>query len=266
EDGSGIDAIWWDWDDDTPDYWNSLNDPFVFPDVGSDGSYIFYCQVIDKVGNAGIVRSDNGYVDETDPVLGTNVFTNEDYDAGTTCWFDQGDIATANYNILFTETNVYSIVVTATGGLSPSDASQDQGSPFTSTISITGKDDMTAQTISITITDKAGNTDTSYSGDNAIALDNTVPTISVTDEVESSDYLYKEYGTGIQGYYGSGMGETQNYVISGSSGDTGSGWGSLVDDTSFGNNPSVSGTTSWSFTYAIDSADNGETGITYTMT
>ena len=230
----------------------------------------FAVRVKDIVGNVGdYVYDSNNYVDFTDPVLGTNAFTNEDYDAGTTCWFDQGDTATANYNILFTETNVYSIIVTATGGFAPSDAGVDQGSPFTSTISITGKDDIGAQTISITITDKAGNTDTSYAGDNAIALDDTVPTISVTGESESSPYLYAEYGTPTQGAYSDNMGAGEiDYVVSGSSGDTGSGWGSIVDDWAFGNNPVVSGTTSWSFTYEINQDDDGWGSFTqtYTMT
>jgi hypothetical protein len=98
--------------------------------------------------------------------------------------------------------------------------------------------------------------------------DTTQPNIDITGESESSDYLYAAYGTGFEGFYGSAMGSLQTYTISGTSSDSISGLGSLVDDvTTWGNNPSNGGSlSSWSFAYQIDASDNGNVLVTYTST
>jgi len=98
--------------------------------------------------------------------------------------------------------------------------------------------------------------------------DNVAPSGVITDETESSTYLYYQYGTDYEGVYGSGMGAPQDYTISGTASDGGSGMveGLIWDSTSFGGNPSNSGTTTaWDFIYAIEASDNGDLGITYTV-
>ncbi len=100
-----------------------------------------------------------------------------------------------------------------------------------------------------------------------IGWDWEAPSISVTGENESSEYLYAGYGTGSQGVYGSGMGGTlKSYNVSGTASDnSGSGMTSVIDDTSFGDNPSNDGiTTNWWFIYQIDQNDNGDVIVNYT--
>ncbi|MFX0183026.1 MAG: hypothetical protein ACFE95_08100, partial [Candidatus Hodarchaeota archaeon] len=179
---------------------------FTYPgDVGAGPSYTFSAQPVDKVGNLGPVRSDVGYVDETPPSTISAQFTNEGVSPN---WFDQGSVSTANYQITFSETNVYSISVTVTGGLSATGAGQGQSSPFDSSISISGKSDGTYD-ISITITDKAGHIETTFTGEDQIKLDNTAPSATfyhLTNYVkETSDYLYWDSGSSIL-WYGDDMG------------------------------------------------------------
>lgn len=102
-------------------------------------------------------------------------------------------------------------------------------------------------------------------------LDSTFPTIQLdTGEiVENSPYLYYS-GSGTDGFYSNNMGATlTSFQIHGSSTDSGtsSGWLSLVDNTTFGNDPSYSGSfTDWYFDYQIDQDDTGNYYVLYTTT
>jgi len=131
----------------------------------------------DMVGNrAGVGRYTR--FDNVAPVLGTTSFDNEDYDGD---WFDQGDTATAIFNIPFTEAGtVSSIAVVCT--LDAADRAADWSSgatPFKSSITITGRTDVAAAGITVIITDAAGHTDSTFAGISEINLDNTPPTYSL---------------------------------------------------------------------------------------
>jgi hypothetical protein len=184
---------------------------FEYPgDVGVDGNYTFYAYPIDKVGNNGTVKSDNGIVDENPPGAITAQFTNEGVSPN---WFDQGSVSTAIYRIDFSEPNVDTISVSVSGGISATGAGEDQSSPFDSSLSIGGKTDGT-YSITVTITDKAGHTTTSFTGPDKIKLDNTPPTADFLNVIEtpSSDYLYWNSSSGIL-WYGDGMGSPQSFTI-----------------------------------------------------
>lgn len=96
----------------------------------------------------------------------------------------------------------------------------------------------------------------------------TIPSINITAESESSDYLWSAYGNATQGFYGNAMPSTQAYTISGmASGSNASLLSITQNATTFGNNPFNSGTTaSWSFIYQIDSADSDNQTIVFTAT
>lgn len=102
-------------------------------------------------------------------------------------------------------------------------------------------------------------------------LDDTAPTIQIdTGEiVENSPYLYYS-GSGTNGYYSDNMGSTlTSFQIHGSCTDpsTASGLYVLVDNTTFGNDPTYSvSLADWYFDYQIDQDDNGNYYITYTVT
>ncbi|MHA2330248.1 MAG: hypothetical protein ACXACR_17145, partial [Candidatus Hodarchaeales archaeon] len=139
---------------------------------------------------------------------------------------------------------------------------EDTSSPYTGLYTLNTADN--AGSITVTIYDNVGNSDTDSI---TCTEDVTSPSISITGESESSQYLYSGYGTGAQGVYGSGMGSTQAYNISGSASDVGSDLLSVTDNTSFGDNPSNTGTaTNWNFEYQIDAADNNDITVTFTVT
>lgn len=127
----------------------------------------------DMVSNYASYNNRYTKLDRTAPILGTTEFTNEDYNIN---WFDP-DTGTATFRIPFTEANVESIAVVCT--LDASDRASDWvsgGSPFDSSISISGRSDTSGVSITITITDETGNIDTTFAGVNQIKLDNTAPT------------------------------------------------------------------------------------------
>jgi hypothetical protein len=119
-------------------------------------------------------------------------------------------------------------------------------------------------TIAFTATDNVGNTGTvQYT----FIEDNVIPSINITSEVETSPFLYAAYGSLYQGLYGSSMGSTQSFTISGSSSDALADVVSITDDTTFGGDPANTGTLSaWIFIYNIDTGDNGDVTITFTAT
>lgn len=123
-------------------------------------------------------------------------------------------------------------------------------------------------TLTFTATDLVNNTATDTF---QFRLDNTNPAISLTTGSisESSDYLYYD-GSSSFGYYSDNMvAVTKDFSIYGTTSDGGSALNTTfgtVDDTSFGNNPSNTGTTSsWIYVYAIDDADSsyGTFSVTY---
>ncbi|MHA2031551.1 MAG: beta strand repeat-containing protein, partial [Candidatus Kariarchaeaceae archaeon] len=177
-------------------------------DVGSDGSYIFYAQPVDRVGNFGPIRDDNGSVDELDPSVTSTDFTNEGYSPN---WFDQGTVANALFEITFVELNVYSITVTVTGGIAATGAGQDQATPFTSSLNIGGKADGT-YSINVTIIDKAGRI--TLRSIDQVNLDDTAPSISVNTNFidDSSTFLFWDSGNSKM-WYGDDMSSAQSFTI-----------------------------------------------------
>jgi hypothetical protein len=140
---------------------------------------------------------------------------------------------------------------------------EDTSSPFTGQYTLNTDDN--SGSITVTIYDNVGN---SASDTISCTEDTGDPSISITGESESSQYLYSDYGTGTQGVYGSLMSSGQSYVISGTASDTLADLVTVEDDTTtFGGNPSQGGTlTNWQFNYSVTSSDDGEVTITYTAT
>ncbi|MHA1289321.1 MAG: hypothetical protein ACTSPB_18190, partial [Candidatus Thorarchaeota archaeon] len=214
--GSGGNGWIIEFNDSTPDvtggYWTT-SDPYIYPDDVGDGSlnpYTFYAIPIDRVGNEGsIVQSDDGFIDETDPVLNSATFISPDYSPN---WYDQGSTSSATYRIDFSEDNVYAIYVVCTIDSSDhaSDAGEDQVSPFDSNIELLSSFTDGNYSISITIWDKSGRNDTTIaSGSTFILLDNTAPLISINfgAQIEGTNgaYLYWD-STNLKWWYGDGMG------------------------------------------------------------
>ncbi|MFX1249221.1 MAG: hypothetical protein ACFFBQ_17655, partial [Promethearchaeota archaeon] len=201
-------------------YWiTSASDPYSYTNDVGDGSanpYTFYAVPVDKVGNIGAdVRSDDGYIDETDPELDTTLFTN--FDASPN-WYDQGSTGSAIYRINFTETNVFSISVTCTiaGADRASDALEDQTSPFDSTITLLNTFADGEYQITIILRDKSGRNDTIVAGgETSIRLDNTEPNVEIHTgyQIEGAygDYLYWD---GTKWWYGDDMGANNaNFTV-----------------------------------------------------
>jgi hypothetical protein len=130
-------------------------------------------------------------------------------------------------------------------------------------------DDNGTVVVTYTATDCAGNTAT-YTW-NTFEEDNSVNIDWLTAQTnESSNYLWYDYIDDEQwGYYSDNMGGTPvTFNVGGSSFEDGSGVLSLVDNTSFGNNPTYTGSFSlWTFAYSIDSGDSasGSFNITFTI-
>ncbi|MHA1995951.1 MAG: hypothetical protein ACW97Z_15550, partial [Candidatus Hodarchaeales archaeon] len=142
-------------------------------------------------------------------------------------------------------------------------------SSWTFTYSITSSDSSYGTFfIEYTAIDAVGNSNTATF---EFREDNTNPSIAhnAGSTSETSIYLYYD-GSSTHGYYSDNMGGSlQNFIVAGTASDGGADLLSIVDDTTFGNNPGRGGTlSSWTFTYAIDSGDSasGTFTITYTAT
>ena len=253
-----------------------------------DTDYDLYLWTDDKMAetrNSGWLEA-GSYTHENDLIVYSMSFTlgsaaySEDGNTELTDdeWFRGGTTITASGTLTYEGTttvypgDVCDVQFWADGSVRTTDTSIGANGAFScpayTTVS-TGID--TVYALDCTLTNLPSGASESSSGAASsinVKRDNEVPSISVTSESESSQYLDASYGTSIQGVYGSLMGSTQDFTIAGTSGDgSGSGMESLTDDTSFGNNPSNTGSvTSWEFIYAIDSADNGDITVTYTAT
>ncbi|NHJ03142.1 MAG: hypothetical protein EAX86_13475, partial [Candidatus Heimdallarchaeota archaeon] len=239
-----------------------------------DDSYTINITITDKVGqtvtnNTNIIKLDN-----TAPSI-TDVMSDYFEDAG-----DLGDVFGDIINNIFYFSNSFltsaTVTFTATGednfdgsgvrgidfGLFGEDPPEDPSAPYTGQYIINNDD--ADGTIIVTIYDNVGNSNSSTI---TCIQDDTNPTISITSEVENSDYLYVLI-SGSEGVYGSKMNSnSQTYVISGTAFDSGSDLNNISDNTGFGNNPSNTGTLSnWEFIYLITASDNGNVVITYTVT
>ncbi|MFX1517319.1 MAG: hypothetical protein ACFFC6_13530, partial [Promethearchaeota archaeon] len=226
--GSGINTVVFDVDDNSPDAYNSSDDPFAYPvDIGDDGDYTFWAVAVDKVGNYGLFnRSYEVHVDTINPKSITTNFILPDYSPN---WYDQGETGFANYSISFNEVNVYSIqVVCNLNGDQASDAGQGQSSPFYSIINLDPSYTDGVTFITITIRDKAGRTNTTFTGINNITLDDTAPsaTIDYTHQYEvangQEDYIY---WNGSIWWYGDDMGSSEAKFTVGVNTDDGTGVG-----------------------------------------
>ncbi len=166
--------------------------------------------------------------------------------------------ATVNFTGNFTDSNKWKADFSSFGA---DDPAVDTNEDYTGEYTIDDSD--SSGTITFYGYDQAGN-----NANDTITCteDATTPSISITSEEENSIYLYKDYGSTQQGYYGSGMAGLQSYWINGSASDA-TGINTVKDDTDFGDDPSNTGTNeSWVFNYTIDSADNGDINITFTAT
>ncbi|MHA1971819.1 MAG: hypothetical protein ACTSW1_02430, partial [Candidatus Hodarchaeales archaeon] len=232
---------------------NLSNWEFVYQITATDnGDVVVTYTVIDNVGNSNTATytfyedntdpilldamsgySDTGDTDEVYGVISSNTFYFSDS-------FDSPATVTFTANGSDSDSGVRGIDFGAFGG---DDPTEDTVSPYTGSYTINGTD--ASGIIAVTIYDNVGN---SASGTITCTEDSVSPSIGVTGESESSTYLYAEYGTGIEGVYGSGMGSVQSFTITGTASDSGSGLLSLDDDTAFGGDPSNSGTlSSWEF-------------------
>ncbi|MHA2027778.1 MAG: hypothetical protein ACW99Q_00195, partial [Candidatus Kariarchaeaceae archaeon] len=236
--GSGISGWLVEYDNSNPNKYFTTTDNFVYVDDVGDGalnqSYTFWASPVDKVGNPGENRSDFGYIDEIAPVLGTISFDNPGF---STDWFNQGSVSSASLLIQFTEGNLEGISVTCV--IDGSDRAYDWtagGSPFNSTIAINGRTDGEYD-IDITITDKAGNVDSSISI-YQIKLDNTAPNMAIdlSDIIVNSKFLYWD-SVGHILWYGDQMSISQSFTIGVNSDDgTGVGLAFAIAANDFGGN------------------------------
>ncbi|MFX1507061.1 MAG: beta strand repeat-containing protein, partial [Promethearchaeota archaeon] len=217
----------------------------TFPNVGWDNATPTLSDAMSAYGESG--DTDEVYGDDS---INTFYFSNS---------FDSA--ATVTFTAIGTDSGsgVRGIDFGSFGADNPV---EDTSAPYQGQYTLNTDDN--SGSITVTIYDNVGN---SASDTITCTEDASSPSISITGESESSQYLYSGYGTGIQGVYGSGMGSTQTYTISGTASDVGSDLLSITDDISFGDNPGNTGTvTNWQFAYQIDAADNGDVTVTYTAT
>ncbi|KPK88163.1 MAG: hypothetical protein AMS27_00530, partial [Bacteroides sp. SM23_62_1] len=215
----------------------------TFPNVGWDNAF-------PTLSDAMSVYGESGDTDEVHGVEGSNtLYFSNSFDSAATITFTATGTDSGS--------GVRGIDFGTFGADNPG---EDTSAPYQGQYTLNTDDN--SGSITVTIYDNAGN---SASDTITCTEDASIPTISVTGESESSQYLYSGYGTGIQGVYGSGMGSTQTYTISGTASDVGSDLLSITDNTAFGDNPGNTGTvTNWEFAYKIDAADNGDVTVTYT--
>ncbi|UCE39021.1 MAG: hypothetical protein JSW00_07310, partial [Thermoplasmata archaeon] len=217
-------------------------------------SYTFYEDNSNPtLSDAMSAYAESGDTDEVYELTGSNTF----YFSNS---FDSA--ATITFTATGSDTGLAGVRGIDFGIFGADNPDEDTSTPYTGQYTLNTDDN--SGSITVTIYDNVGN---NASGSITCTEDVSSPTISVTGESESSQYLYSGYGTGIQGVYGSGMGSTQTYTISGTASDTDSDLLSITDDTSFGDDPSNTGTvTNWVFDYQIDAADNNDVTVTYTAT
>ncbi|UCE38756.1 MAG: hypothetical protein JSW00_05875, partial [Thermoplasmata archaeon] len=217
-------------------------------------SYTFYEDNANPtLSDAMSAYAESGDTDEVYGVIDSNVFYfSNSFDSAATITFTATGSDTGFADIRGIDFGIF-------GADNPA---EDPSTPFTGDYTIDNAD--TSGSITVTIYDNVGN---NVSGTITCTEDVSSPTISVTGESESSQYLYSGYGDGTQGVYGSGMGSTQTYTISGTASDAGSDMLSVTDDTTFGDDPSNTGTvTNWVFDYQIDAADNNDVTVSFTAT
>jgi len=169
--GSGISDYYMEYDDNEPEEEASGGDQ-EDTDTGAEGLCTFYVRGLDNVGNWGSEEHDTINIDLTAPTLDTAIFQDEGYGDN---WYDQGTATDAWLRVNWTEDNPKWVNITVTGidtysNTTPADSITDFN------ISINGESDGD-YSITYSITDQAGNTDTTVSGtdDEPLRLDNTGP-------------------------------------------------------------------------------------------
>ncbi|MHA2329526.1 MAG: beta strand repeat-containing protein, partial [Candidatus Hodarchaeales archaeon] len=200
---------------------------------------------------------DSGNTDDVYGVIGTNTFYFSDsFPSSAIVTFTATGTDTGGANIRGIDFGAIP------GGNNPA---EDSSSPYTGTYTV--ENATTSGSITVTIYDNVGN---SHSATITCTQDTTGPSISLAADdssAESSQYLYSSYGDQTEGVYGSGMGSAQLYTISGTASDSDADLLSIVDDTTFGGDPTRGGTlNSWQFAYQVTSSDNGDISVTYTTT
>jgi len=199
-----------------------LDDIFMyapFDDISNSTTITVY----DNVGNFANHTSYNFINDETAPASGSSFDPMLSYSATG----DTGEVYVVTANDTFYFSNSFDSDVNIDflanvsdsgsgirgvdyGSFGTDDPTEDQVSPYYGNYTINDTD--ASASITIVATDNVGNNETEY----IYAYEDMQSwIINITQELENSIYLYKEYGNLTQGYYGSEMGSTQQYNISG---------------------------------------------------
>jgi len=186
------------------------------------------------------------------------------YTSGTTVWFSDlmgatDQLFTVNADSSDAGAGVYAVHFSSW---------DDDGNSYVTTpydLQYSTDSTETAGSITLTAYDNVGNSD-STPITITMTEDLVDPSISINTGSTTESSLYLHYLTGTEGFYSNNMGSTQDFDVYLDFSDASSGTDTLVDNTAFGDDPSVTG--SYYFRYSIDSGDSssGTFTITYTAT